>query len=75
MRITVTPEMLCTLCGGKFTLEACNAICELFEECGEAPMIGDICVSYGEIPADWTDEYDDDNLIATLDNGNVLIAY
>lgn len=77
MTIKITAAMLCDLCGGKFTLEACEAIENYFEECGcnEAVYIGDICVSFGEIPQEWEDDYDEDNLIAVLDNGNVLIAY
>lgn len=76
MKITITPMMLCDLCGGKFTLEACEALCDWFEEIGDrdfAPSIGDICVSFSEIPADDV-EIDYDNLITTLNNGNALIA-
>jgi len=77
MKITITPMMLCDLCGGKFTLEACEALCDWYDEmlCGDpfAPAIGDICVSFSEIPADDV-EIDYDNLIATLNNGNALIA-
>lgn len=76
INIKITAMMLCDLCGGKFTLEACEAICDFFEECGcaEPCSIGDICISFSEVPADWTDEYNEDNTIAVLDNGNVLIT-
>lgn len=76
MKITIIPMMLCDLCGGKFTLEACEALCDWFEEIGDrdfAPTIGDICVSYSEIPADDAEE-ESDNVVATLNNGNVVIA-
>ena len=77
MKITIIAEMLCELCGGKFTLEACRAICDFFAEvCDDsfAPAIGDICVSYSEIDADAIDEDDEEKIIAHLENGNVLLA-
>ena len=75
MKITITAHMLCELCGGKFTLEACEALCNHFEDVAPndfAPAIGDIACSYSEIPTDWVD--DDTTVIAMLDNGNVLVA-
>lgn len=77
MKITVTPTMLCGLCGGKFTLEACEALCDWFEQTAArdfAPAIGDICVSYSELDASWVEEDDEEKIIAHLNNGNVLIA-
>lgn len=77
MKITITSEMLCKLCGGKFTYEACEALCNWFEEVADhdfAPAIGDICISYNELRAEDVDEDDKENIIAHLDNGNVLIA-
>lgn len=73
MTITITSSMLCELTGGKFTHEACEAICELYENSNHAPAIGDIMCCYGEIPAE--DVEDGDNVIAMLDNGNALIAH
>lgn len=77
MKITITAHMLCDLCGGKFTLEACEALCSWFDEIADrdfAPAIGDICVSYSELSADWLEEDDEEKIIARLNNGNVLIA-
>lgn len=77
MKITITAIMLCDLLGGKFTLEACEALCDWFEEVATndfAPAIGDIACSYSEMPADWADEEDEENVIARLGNGNVLIS-
>lgn len=77
MKITITPEMLCELTGGKFTHEACEALCDFFEETADrdfAPAIGDICVSYTEIDADWLEEDDEERVIARLDNGNVVLT-
>lgn len=77
MKITITAIMLCDLLGGKFTLEACEALCNWFEDVADnsfAPAIGDIACSYSEIPADYMDEEDEKSVIARLDNGNVLIA-
>lgn len=75
MKIEIGASILCDLLGGHFTFEACEAICELFEEDGadSAPCIGDIAISFREIPADWTDEYNEENLLVKLDNGNVVI--
>lgn len=77
MKITITAIMLCDLLGGKFTLEACEALCDWFEDMADnsfAPAIGDIACSYSEMPADWMDEEDEENIIARLNNGNVLVA-
>lgn len=77
MKITITAIMLCDLLGGKFTLEACEALCDWFEEMADdsfAPAIGDIACSYSEIRAVDVDEEDEENIIARLSNGNVLIS-
>lgn len=77
MKITITAMMLCDLCGGKFTLEACEALCDWFEETADydfAPYIGDICVKYTEVGADDIEEDDEERVIARLNNGNVLMA-
>lgn len=77
MKITITAMMLCDLLGGKFTLEACEALCDYFEDVATndfAPAIGDIACSYSEMPADYVNEDDEENIIAQLDNGNVLIS-
>ena len=77
MKITITAIMLCDLLGGKFTLEACEALCDWFEDVADnsfAPAIGDIACSYSEICAEDADEEDEESIIARLDNGNVLIA-
>lgn len=77
MKITITAIMLCDLCGGKFTLEACEALCDRFEDTADssfAPAIGDIICSYSEMSADDIDEDDEENIIAWLSNGNVLMA-
>lgn len=77
MKITITAIMLCDLLGGKFTLEACEALCDWFEDTATndfAPAIGDIACSFSEMPADWADEEDEENIIARLSNGNVLIS-
>lgn len=77
MKITITAMTLCDLCGGKFTLEACEALCDWFEETADrdfALRIGDICVSYTEVNADDIEEDDEERVIARLDNGNVLMA-
>lgn len=77
MKITVTAIMLCDLLGGKFTLEACEALCDWYEgleDYSYAPAIGDIACSFSEIRAEDADEEGEENIIARLDNGNVLVA-
>lgn len=77
MKITITPMMLCDLLGGKFTLEACEALCDWFDQTADndfAPAIGDIACSYSEIEESCLEEDDEERIIARLDNGNVLIA-
>lgn len=77
MKITITAMMLCDLLGGKFTLEACEALCDYFEDIATndfAPAIGDIACSYSEMPAAWVEDDDEENVIARLNNGNVLMA-
>ena len=77
MKITITANMLCDLLGGKFTLEACEALCDWFEDVADnsfAPAIGDIACSFSEMPADWVEDDDEENIIARLNNGNVLMT-
>lgn len=77
MKITITAMMLCDLLGGKFTLEACEALCDWFDMTADndfAPTVGDIACSYSEIEESWLAEDDEERIIARLDNGNVLIA-
>ena len=73
MKITITAHMLCDLCGGKFTLEACEKLCDLYEEIETAPAIGDVMCLFGEIPGEEVEDGDD--VVAMLDNGNALIEY
>lgn len=76
MKIQVTAEMLFDLCEGYFTMEACKALCEYFNDLGDfdAPTVGDLTISFEECPAGETNLYDDSSLIAQLDNGNVLVV-
>ena len=77
MKITSTSMMLCDLLGGKFTCEACEALCNWLDETAPAdfaPAIGDLACSYSEIDADDLEEDDEEKVIARLENGNVLIA-
>ena len=75
MKITITAHMLCDLCGGKFTLEACEAICELYELWGDdedVPYIGDIAISFAELEESDLDEDDEDRVVKQLTKGRVL---
>lgn len=75
INLTVTSTTLCDLLGGAFTYDACEAICEYLNECGcDDPLtIGDISISFSEIPQDWVEDEDSDRVIKILDNGNALI--
>lgn len=77
MKITITSMMLCDLLGGKFTCEACEALCNWLDETAPAdfaPAIGDIAYSYSEISVDDLEEDDEEKVIVRLSNGNALIA-
>lgn len=78
MTIKITADMLFGLCGGKFTCDACEAICKYCEECEiKDASIGDICIAFYEVDAEeFNEEFDADTecVVAFLDNGNVLIA-
>ncbi len=76
MTIEITPAMLYTLTN-HFTYEACEAICEYYEECGDpanSPRIGDIEVGFCEVSAEDMYEEDTEMIVAELSNGNVLLA-
>lgn len=73
INIKIDENLLCDLCAPKFSTEACEAIINYLNEMtpNDSFLIGDICISFSEIPSDWAD--DEDRVIATLSNGNVLI--
>lgn len=77
MKIMITPMMLCDLLGGKFTLEACEAICEFYELWGDdedVPYIGDIAIYFAELEEGDIDEDDEDRVIQRLSKGRVLVS-
>lgn len=73
MTLRVTPLMLMTLTGGKFTELACEAICRYYEECTpeDAPYIGDIMILFSEI--DTEDIEETDCVLEELNNGKTVI--
>lgn len=79
MKISITSMTLASLLGDSFSYEACEEIERILEEeeetCPEfyeAPALGDIVIRFCEIDEDNIDE-DDDNILAHLSNGKVLI--
>ena len=79
MKISIQSMTLASLLSGYFSYEACEVIETRLEEleadCGESyrvPTLGDIIVSFSEVKQDTVDE-DDENIVAHLSNGNVLI--
>lgn len=66
---------LCGLMNGRFTHEACEAICQFMED-NDQPgpfRIGDIAISFCEVPASYESDYTEDEIIARLENGNILV--
>lgn len=76
MTITITPGMLCCLTDNKFSFEACEAICEYFDECGDdtAPYIGDIIIGFYEADEDELGDFDEDEILTILSNGKALVV-
>lgn len=76
INIRITAETLTTLLAPRFTITACERICELLEEAGEAEswLLGDIAISFTEMPREWVDELDEDTAWWDLENGNILVA-
>ena len=80
MKISITSMTLASLLSDSFSYEACEEIERILEEeeeeaCPEfykAPTLGDIIIRFCEIDADDVDE-DDDDILAHLSNGKVLI--
>ena len=79
MKISITSMTLASLLSDSFSYEACEEIERILEEeeetCSdfyEAPALGDIVIRFCEIDEDSVEE-DDDNIIAHLSNGKVLI--
>lgn len=58
----------------RFSMEALEALADYLEEAApnEAFYIGDLDINFAEIPAGFAD---DEEIIAELENGNVLIAH
>lgn len=73
INLRVSPDTLCTMLNGEFTLEACQAIDEFLEEnSDEALTPMDIRISFFEVPRKYSDDFNPDQLIAELNNGNNL---
>ena len=79
MKIFITSMTLASLLSDSFSYEACEEIERILEEeeeaCPEsykAPTLGDIVIRFCEIDEDSVEE-DDDNILAHLSNGKVLI--
>ena len=79
MKISITSMTLASLLSDSFSYEACEEIERILEEeeeaCPEfyeAPALGDIIIRFCEIDENSAEE-DDDNILAHLSNGKVLI--
>lgn len=76
INIRITAETLATLLAPKFTIAACERICELLEKADKAEswLLGDIAISFTEMPRKWADELDEETPWWDLENGNILVA-
>ena len=79
MKISITSMTLASLLSDYFSYEACEEIERILEEeeetCPEsyeAPTLGDIIIRFYEIDESSAEE-EDDNILAYLSNGKVLI--
>lgn len=79
MKISISSMTLASLLSDSFSYEACEEIERTLEEeeetCPEfyeAPTLGDIIIRFCEIDESSADE-EDDNILAHLSNGKVLI--
>lgn len=79
MKISITSMTLAALLKDSFSYEACEEIERILEEeeenCGrfyKAPTLGDIVIRFCEIDESRAEE-EEDNILAYLPNGNVLI--
>ena len=77
MKILITPMMLCDLLGGRYSLEACEAICEFYDLWGDdenVPYIGDVAIAFAEVDEKDLDEDDEIRIIKRLSKGRVLVS-
>ena len=77
MKIMITPMMLCTMLGDRYSLEACEAICEYYELWGDdddVPHIGDVAISFAEVEEKDLDEDDEIRIVKRLSKGRVLVS-
>ena len=79
MKISITSMTLASLLSDSFSYEACEAIEQILEEeeetCPEfyeAPTLGDIVIRFCEIDESSAEE-DEDDILAHLSNGKILI--
>lgn len=82
MTIKVNASLLADLCAPHFTYDACQAIIDDIDSCcgDEAGfMVGDIIISYCEVPTEdvieYPEDYPEDIIVAILSNGNTLIRH
>lgn len=77
INIKVTASFLFDLCEGKLTYEACEAIVDYLADCcgaNESFYLADILISFAEVPANYRSDYPEDEIIAELRNGNIVVA-
>lgn len=77
MKIEITAMTLASLLKDHFSYEACEEIVNYYEELDEtwerykAPTLGDLCIHFAELNEE---DIDDDDVVAKLSNGKVLVV-
>lgn len=77
MKIEITAMTLASLLKDHFSYEACEEIVNYYEELDEvwerykAPTLGDLCIRFAELDKE---DADDDDVVANLSNGKVLVV-
>ena len=75
MKVIINAATLHMLCAPHFTFEACEAIESYINECcpNIVLTVGDIYSAFSEIPAKDTYDFSNEEILAELDNGNIVI--
>lgn len=77
MKIEITAMTLASLLKDHFSYEACEEIVDYYEVQDkvwkeyEAPTLGDLCIYFAELDKE---DADDDDVVANLSNGKVLVV-
>lgn len=77
INVKVDASLLADLLKPNFTYEACEELIDFLNGfCGEDESwhLGDLAISFSEVPADYASDYKEDCIIAWLKNGNIIVT-